>query len=495
MLRKLALLLALTALVAPACAADRAMKDTLVVAMSTEPNNLLPYNSTQYYAATIENMIYNTLIERNKEGEFVGDVATGWEYLSDTVLRFKLRNDVTFSDGSKMTAEDVKFTLDKGNASSYALFYNILKEVRVVDEYTVDVETKTANVALLSNLAQPRSAIVSKAKMEQVGEAVYDREPFGTGPFKFVEWVAGSQVVLERREDFWGKKPAFKNLIFKFVTEGANRSIEIETGAVDIVLEPDPNDLQRLRDLGLTVHVGDSYMVSQFMMNYTNVPNLKIRQALGYAVDIPTLVDAVYGEMAEPSKGFIPKLMFSYEDNVPFTYDVEKAKALVAESGYKGEPIEFTLQNSNELRDLAEAAQYYWRQAGLNVNITMLDLGAFRAHENTGENQMSVGTANWMTGDPSRPLSIYAHQGGNRYKLPDAAVEKIREYFDKGLTIIDEEARTKHYREFQNFIIDQWIIFPIAQKKLAYVTTKNVENFFPAPNGSPDFFDVVVYED
>jgi peptide/nickel transport system substrate-binding protein len=472
MLKRIALLLALLALSVPAYAADRATKDTLTVAMSTEPNNLLPYNSTQYYAATIENMIYNTLIRRNQAGEFVGDAATSWEYLSDTVVRFKLREDMTFSNGDPMTSEDVKFTLDKGNASSYALFYNTLKEVRIVDKFTVDVETKTINAAFLSNIAQPRSAIVSKAQMEKIGESAYDRAPFGTGPFKFVEWVTGSQVVLEARDDYWGKKPAYKTLVFKFVTEGANRSIELETGSADIILEPDPNDLERLRELGMTVYVGDSYMVSQFMMNYTNVPNIKIRQALGYAVDIPTLVEAVYGEMAEPSKGFMPKLMFSYEDNVPFTYDPEKAKALVA-----------------------EAAQYFWRQVGLNVNITMLDLGAFRAHENTGENQMSVGTANWMTGDPSRPLSIYAHQGGNRYKLPDAAVEKIREYFDKGLTIIDQEERTKHYREFQNFIIDQWIIFPIAQKKLAYVTTPNVANFFPAPNGSPDFFDVVVYEE
>lgn len=493
MLRKLALLVALLALAAPAYAADRATKDTLTVAMSTEPNNLLPYNSTQYYAATIENMIYNTLIRRDHAGEFVGDAATSWEYLSDTVIRFKLREDMTFSDGSPMTAEDVKFTLDKGNASSYALFYNTLKEVHVVDKFTVDVETAATNAAFLSNLAQPRSGIISKARMEAVGEPAYDREPFGTGPFKFLRWVAGSEVVLEARDDYHGKKPAFKNLIFKFVTEGANRSIELETGAADIVLEPDPNDLQRLRDLGMNVYVGDSYMVSQFMMNFTNIPNLKIRQALGYAVDIPTLVDAVYGEMAEPSRGFIPKLMFSYEDNVPFNYDPEKAKALVAESGYNGEPIQFTLQNSNELRDLAEAAQYYWRQAGLNVNITMLDLGAFRAHENTGENQMSVGTANWMTGDPSRPLSIYAHQGGNRYKLPDEAIAKINDYFAKGLTILDPEARKKHYQEFQNFILDQWIIFPIAQKKLAYVTSPDVENFFPAPNGSPDFFDVVVY--
>ena len=495
MLKKIALLLALLVFAVPAGAGERAKADTLTVVMSTEPSNLLPYNNSQYYAATVENMIFNTLIYRDKNGEFVGGVAKSWEYLSDEIIRFSLHDYITFSNGDLMTAEDVKFSLDKGNASSMALFYGTLKEVRVVDKFTVDVETKGANVALLSNLAQPRSAIVSKAVMEKIGESAYNRAPIGTGPFTLVNWTAGSSVTLERREDFWGEKPAYKTLIIKFVTENANRSIELETGAADIVLEPDPNDLERLRELGMNVYVSDSYIVSQYMVSYSNVPDIKVRQALGYAVDTAALTEAVYGEMAEPSKGFIPKLMFSYEDNVPYGYDPEKAKRLVAESSYKGEEIELTLQNLNELKDISEALQYYWRQVGLNVKITMLDIGAFRARENSGNNQMSVGTANWMTGDPSRPLSVYARQGENRYRVPDDVLVKLNEYFDKGLTIVDPVERRDHYREFQNYIVDLWIIFPIAQKKLAYVTTKSVENFYPAANGSPDFQNVVIYKD
>jgi peptide/nickel transport system substrate-binding protein len=425
--------------------------------------------------------------------EFVPEVATKWEYLNDTTIRFYLRDDITFSNGDKLTAEDVKFTLDLGNVSSKVHYFGQLDKTEVVDDYTIDVYTKTPNAALFSNFAEGRSSIISKKYYEEVGMTEYARKPIGSGPYVMAEWVSGNSITLKARDDYWGSKGATPTIYCTFVTEPANRSIELETGAVDIITTPDFNDLERLAGLGFKVMDNKSYLISQISVNHSKIPDVKVRQALAYAIDYPALVDAVYGNMATVADGLLPNLMIGYVKNWDVKYDPEKAKQLLAEAGYaNGLDLEVLVVNLQESVELAEILQFYWRQIGINVRITQGAQAPIRERADSGDYQVYPNFSNWATGDPSRATSAHNGLKPEMYGYPDNVVRELADYWTRCVAEVDVPKRIELYKEFQEKIKEQWVFIPLAHKRLAYVISDKVEGFYPAPSGSPELWMVKV---
>lgn len=471
------------------------LADTLRAVLKAEPSNLLPFANNEIYAATVERCIFNTLVTRNTQQEFVGELAKDWEYLDDVTVRFHLNEGVTFSDGTELTAEDVAFSIMMNNESSKAVIYGVIDDCQVVDKYTVDIITTSANAALLSNLAIARTSIISKAYYDEVGPDEYGRNPVGSGPMVVDEWVTGSSISLKVRDDYWAECPSYDNLIIKFVTESANRSIELETDAVDILIDPEPNDLSRLADAGYIVVSNGSYSISQFKVNATNVPDENIRKALGYAVDYDALVDAVYSDTATTAKGQFPLLMLGYEENYDISYDPDLAKELVASSSDPNPELEVIVSSDTELSTIAETLQYYWRQAGITVNIHQADQASIRERASVGDFDIYIDNSNWSTGDPSRCTSIFDYSNSKgTFGLSEELAVKCGEYWNTGLATIDETERIKVYSEYQQFVNEQLIFFPLAHKKIVYVTNDKVSNFYANPNGSPDLKDVVIYK-
>lgn len=249
-----------------------ASADTLRVVLNSEPSNLDPHNNTRLTAWAVQEEIFDKLITKEEDGSIQPDVATSWEQVDDLTWQFKLRNDVTFHDGSKLTAADVVFSLQRacGASGSKTFFVQFDPDnIKAVDDYTVNVVTKQPFAAVLNYLASARGAILCKAAVESMGDEAYGRAPVGSGPYKVESWTTGSSILLARNEAYWGDKPACSKIDFRFITEAANRAIELETGGADIVYSLATNDADRLKDTdGVQVVSGPAY---QFTRKFGNV--------------------------------------------------------------------------------------------------------------------------------------------------------------------------------------------------------------------------------
>ena len=171
-------------------------KDELKVAIRAEPSTLDPHNSTALANFAVQRVVYDTLVVQDENGNIVPGLAQSWEVLDELTIRFHLRQGVVFSDGSKLTADDVLYSLqrattEKGSASMFSSFD--AQNSAVVDPYTIDIKVKTPFAAIYNYLASSRGDIICKSAMEKLGATEYGRNPVGTGPFILAEVEYGRQ--------------------------------------------------------------------------------------------------------------------------------------------------------------------------------------------------------------------------------------------------------------------------------------------------------------
>jgi len=488
-----------TASVVPA-QGERVIKDNINAVLKGEPSNIDPHGNLELVAFAVQTQIFDTLLRKDADGNIIPWVAKSWETIDDTTVRFFLRDDVHFHNGDKMTAEDVRFTVQRAceKPSSASIFANFdPKKTAVVDEYTIDIATKGPFASIFNYLCSTRGGIVPKGVLETVGDDAFGRDPVGTGAFKFQNWVTGTELTVARNDAFWGDKPASSSITFKFITETATRAIELESGAADIIFDPASSDMKRLSENpNLTVHVGPSFSTMQMMMNLSDptLQDIRVRQALQYALDIPGITEAVFGEYARPADGVIADTIFSYKSYGLPEYNPDKARALLAEAGYaSGLTLVMALANAKETQDTAEICQNMWNAVGINIDMKITAMQEFQASCRRGQNQVMASAANYTTGDPGHALYQYDTRGFGS-SLVSPSDSKVDGMLDEGSRTYDDQARIKVYQELQDYLHDQVYIIPIADKMIMYATSNKVENFPCDPGNTPYLAGVVVYE-
>lgn len=343
---------------APAAAGDSAAGDgataesappteptgTLTAALPLEPNSLNPPNGADRMAGLVTMQIFDSLMEINNEtGEIEPALATEWTVSEDgTSYAFTLREGVTFHDGSEFNADDVVATFEAGRdpANAYAADYEVAT-VEVVDPLHVQIVRETPDVTYLRRLAETQ--IISDQQFAEGGNQAIEENPIGTGPFKFVEWQKGSRIVLNANENYWETgKPYVAELIFRPIPESATRLAAIQTGEVDIVnrLSADEAEsLLRIETVNVVRYPADRVYYITFNNLSTGVglptEDARVRQAMNYAVNRQAIVDGLFNGFANLSSGFITPANLGHDESfVPFPYDPEKAKALLAEAGF-----------------------------------------------------------------------------------------------------------------------------------------------------------------
>ncbi len=475
--------------------AKRTIKDTIKVAHWEEPATLDPQSSNKASYFLVEEQIFNYLVHEDNNGNYTPELATSWEYIDDTTLRFHLRDDVTFHNGEKFVADDVKFTIERGctNPISASIYkYFDAEGTAVVDEYTLDVKFKTPYAGALNVLASWRGGIVNKKTVEEMGEAEFGRAPIGTGPYKFVEWQSGTSINLTRNDEYYGDKAIIKNVEFKIIPEATNRVIELETGGVDVVYNVSSNDVSRIienDDLNLLMGPSYRYTLLTFSMKNEKLQNQKLRDALAYAIDKESLVDAIYGETAEVATGVIPRNVFGYKGFEAVPYDVEKAKALMVEAGYPdGIELKFLCEPIEEYTRTAEAIQNMWKQIGVTLDIHTVEKAAYIAQGNEFEVGLRAGNSN----EPSNILVIYDSTFKDKIQPND---QYIDEQLAKVARLIVPEERKEALAELQDYIWNKRWTVPIAYTNVIYAANKNVENWEVHPLNLTNISEVTVYED
>ena len=201
-------------------------KDTVVWAQSADVTSMDPHIGKETAAVTVTCNIFSTLLEVIGDGDPQPLLAESYQQLNDKDWEFTIRQGVKFHDGSDLTVEDVKWSLDRAIASNYVNYIvSFIESVEITGENTIVIHCAEPYAPILNNLSMPFSAIVPKAYIEANGDEYFSQHPIGSGPYKMVEWNPSESVKLEAFDEYFMGKPATKNLVMKVIPEAAQRVI------------------------------------------------------------------------------------------------------------------------------------------------------------------------------------------------------------------------------------------------------------------------------
>src|SRR6056297_368406 len=286
---------------------------TIVYGRGNDSVSLDPINTTDGESFKVTQQIYDTLL-MYKPGttEPVACLAKDWEVTEDgKKWIFYLRDNINFHDGTPFNAEAVKFNFDRwrfednqyhvgGTFASYPYvfggFPGIIKEINVVNDYVVEFVLKDPQAPFLANMAMVSFAIASPEALKKWGED-YFKHPVGTGPFKFVEWKKGDQIVIEANENYWGERPYLDKIVFRSIPDNGARYMELQAGTIDMMDGINPEDVESIEenpDLNITLR--PSMNVGYLAMNFSREPfdNVKVREALSHAINKEAIIGAFY---------------------------------------------------------------------------------------------------------------------------------------------------------------------------------------------------------
>ncbi len=486
------LALALVALIG--CSANSTLSnDELVVVMGGEAVTLDPHGQNDQPSSRVRKQIYNTLVTQNESMEIVPGLATEWEITDGgQTLTLKLREGVTFHNGNDFNAEDVKFSLERALASAHVK--NIVQAIdpngiTVIDDYTVEIKMLFPFAPILAHLAHTAISILDEEATIAGGDD-YGQNPVGTGPYKFVSWTLGDSIELTRFDEYWGEKALIENVRMRVITENAARAIAVETGDAHIVYDVAPSDVARIEANPELKMIRSPNFSSQYIgFNVQKEPfdDVRVRQAINLALDMDSIVEAVYFGTGSASKGPIVESVWAYNTDLPgYGYDVEAAKALMVEAGY-ADGFETTIWvNENDQRiQASEIIQAQLAEIGITLNIEILEWAAYLERTSLGEHEIYYLGWVTVTGDPDYGLYATFHTesfgaAGNRsfYSNP-----RVDELLTAGRTTGDPDARMAAYKEAQEIIFDEapWIF--TWQGEDLNATRSNVAGFVNNPAG------------
>lgn len=476
-----------------------ATKDVLIVGQGADAVSLDPHATNDQPSSRVSKQIYETLVNQNESMELQPGLAESWEQVDDLTFEFKLKQGVKFHNGEDFTAEDVKFTLLR--ALDSAQIGHIVGSINgdaieVVDDYTIRIATSEPFAPLLSHLAHTATGMLNQTAVEEFGED-YGQNPVGTGPYKFDKWMSGDSIELVRFDEFHGDAPAIERVIFRNIPENTNRTIELETGGIDIAYDIAPTDVERVEsNSDLVLQRSPNLSTSYVGFNAAKAPydDVRVRQAINYALDMESIVNAVYKGVGSPAKGVLgPNVWASNQDLEGYGYDVEKAKELLAEAGLADGFSTTIWTNDNQQRmDIAEIVQNQLKAVNINAEVQVVEWGSYLDGTAAGEHDMFILGWVTVTGDPDYGLYPLFHSSqhgaaGNRTFYSNARVDEL---LDIGRKSVDPDVREEAYMEVQQIIRDEapWI-FTWAGEDLAGVRS-NVKGFQQHPAGHHKIFTV-----
>ena len=507
-------------------------KDTFVYCSEGSPslfNPILATDGTSYDASS--RPIFNRLVDfKPGTTEVIPSLATEWEVSQDgKVYTFKLRKGVSFhatadfAPTREFNADDVIFTFarphDKDNpynkisGGNYVYFNamkmgELIKEIKKINDHEVQFVLTQPEAPFLANLAMDFASIHSKEyadKMLEVGtpERV-DTNPVGTGPFVFKSYVKDTAIRFEANKTYFAGAPQINKLVFLITPDPSVRFQKLKAGECDFINEPSPTDLNAIKDDPNIKLVSTSGLnVGYLSMNVQKKPfdNVKVRQAINFALNRESYIDAIYYGNAEVAKNPIPPSMWSYNNEVPgYPYDVEKAKQLLKEAGY-ADGFETELwalpvsrpYNPNG-KKMAELMQADLAKVGVKVKIVTYDWPTYLAKSEKLEHEMLQLGWNGDNGDPDNFLDHLlgcdgvkygSNNAGWCYKPFDALVKEAKR-------VTTQAEREALYKKSQQIVFEQAPWVPLAHSTVYRAMRANVSGYTLSPLATNNFDQVVL---
>jgi len=426
---------------------------TLRIGMDADNTTMDPHLSTAAVDRQVYNNIYGKLFDIDMKFGIVPQLVQSWEVKSGgLVYVFKLRRGVKFHDGTDFNADIVKWNFDRMRdpalASPRRSEIAPVKDVKVVDPYTVEITLSAPFAPFLSVLTDRAGMMVSKAAVEKFKDD-YARNPVGTGPFRFVEWVKDDHLTIKRFDGYWEKGlPYLDEVIYRPIPDQSVRFTAMRTGQVDFMHQIAPKDVAAAKgEKGLKVSEIPSLWWQGMHLNNQTAPftSKPIRQAIWYAVDRTVIQRIAYQGLGTPAWSPFPSSMWAQDtDFTDWRRDPAKAKAKLAEGGMAN-GFSFTVKGLPAQVQELQIIQAQLKDVGLDMKIEQLEFGKLLADLNS-HNFVALRIGWSGRPDPDGNAHSFLHSKGGlnrvRYSNP-----KMDELLDAARTEGDQAKRKALYAQ------------------------------------------------
>ena len=431
-------------------------KTRIVVAQGVEPTRLDPDMHRENPSNNVILHIYDALIERDWDEIIQPDLAESWQIVNDTTVEFKLRKGIKFSNGEPFNAEVVKYNFERvagllpgAKKTLNAGDYKSIKEVKIIDEHTVQIITKHPDPLLLSYVAAKYMVPIEYTKKDNFKKLA--TKPIGTGPYVLKSWMKGGELVLTAKKDYWKGAPKIDEVVFRPIPEDSTRIAELMVGGVDIIANLKPDNIQEVEaEKNLEVKFVPSARVAFLFINAENykMKDIRVRRAINYALDVPSLIKNVMVGNAYRVSTVAPKSFVGWDpEEMYYSYNPEKAKRLLAEAGFpNGMDVTILTPRGRYLNDVqaCEAIAGMLVKVGIRAKVNAVEFGVFAK----------------VTQAHDIPELMYAAWGNNVFDVWDTIKTCVRsgamfswykneivdENIDKASRTIDPEKHSRYLR-------------------------------------------------
>ncbi len=488
--------------------------DTFIEASIADIAGLIPNITADGASHEVGNLIYDALVELDKDLNYTGQLAESWQFSPDCLtLTLKLRPGVKWHDGRPFTAEDVHFTykamVNPKTPTAYKQDFLAIKDVEVVDPLTVRVTYPQPLAKALQSWSMwmlPKHLLESHVEKGTLREAPQVAQPVGTGPYRFQEWKSGEKVVVVANPDYYRGSPYLSRVVYRVIPSQGTIFLELKAKGVDLA---SLTAIQYARQTEYPAfrmayrkyrYPSSGYTYFGFNLKDPRFADRRVRQAFAHAIDKRELIDGVVMGFARDATGPIRPGTWAYTDKVRrYAFDPEKAKELLAEAGWKdrdgdgvvedkdGRRFEFTIrtnQGNEERKKIAEIIQQRLKAVGVLAEIQVIEWASF-IKEFIKKKRFEAVVLGWGVGtDPDQyPVWHSSQTGPDQLNQISYANEEVDQLLEKGRASCSQAERLRYYHRFQEVMADDLPLVFLYFRDALPVVTARVRGVEPGPAG------------
>ena len=482
-----------------------------------EPNTLNPLLSDMLAVAKVGNLIFSGLTAMNDKGEWIADLASEVPTLQNggvssdgLTVTYKLKRGVTWHDGAPFTAEDVKFTWQLITNSKANIIqregYDKIVAIETPDQYTVVIKFREyyAPFLTLFNTIMPHHIL---AGVGDINKAAFNREPIGTGPFKFKEWRMAEDITLEANTSYFKGKPNLDRIVYKIIPDQNILISQLKAGSLDIVTDINFAQIDQVKAVDVANVITTPGMIWEhldFNLDNPLFQDVRVRQAIMHGIDRQGIVNDVLKNAASPAVGDQSPLSWAYNPALGLPpRDINYARELLTQAGWQQGPdgifmkggqkltVSLVTTAGNKVREaVAQMILQQLKEVGIAVEVRPLDPKVF--FEDVLKNRrFQTAMYAWVSGlDPDNynlwnskkiPSGLNGFSGQNYPGWRNPETDALTE---SSLRTVDIETRKQNYFRIQELIIQECPVIPLYFRANIDVVKKNVANYRPSPSGS-----------
>ncbi len=480
---------------------DKVKEKVITIGIDKDATNLNPVFIAELIGESFAANIFDTLVSYKDDVSTPAPaLAESWNISEDgKTYTFYLRKNVKFHNSEAFTAEDVKYTINEinnpDNASPSKQFFNVVEAINIVDDYTIEFKLSQVYPSFLLALGSPQIGILPKDHVEKVGHEVFDRNPIGTGPFIFKEWVPDTNLTIVKNPDYWGGVANIDKAIFKPIPQAEVRSVQLKSSGVDLAVGLTSQDITNFStDTNYTVKQVPGLSLQYVGFSALNKPysDVRFRKAVYYVTDFENAIAGIYGNTGERAYSWIPPVVLgndlAYMKSKALAYDEKKAKELFDQlitEGIltKGQVIPILSPQDQYRSGIATAIASSLIKFGFKPEVQTLEFGTLLP--STEDGKAGIYLLGWgSVPDPDRwTYSIFHTKAGkqNRSAYSNSIVDGGLE---KGRSTVNSKEREMAYTvAMRQALGEDYIHIPLIFKTITTVSSTKVKNFEPSPQG------------